>query len=58
MAAGPRHGDIVQGDPTGEHRRRTVRKVTGMYTSQSVREPLSHKCVRPRVRPVLSQLYQ
>lgn len=58
MATGPRHGDTVQGDSTGEYGRRTVRKVTGMHTPQPVRESLSHKRIRPRVRPVLSQLHQ
>jgi len=47
MAAGPRHGDTVQGDPTRKHRWRTVGKVTGVHTSQPVREPLPHQRVRP-----------
>lgn len=58
MATGPRHGDTVQGDPTRKHGWRTVGKVTGVHTSQSVREPLPHQRVRSRTGPVLSQLHQ
>lgn len=58
MAAGPRHGDTIQGDPARKYRRRTFGEVTGMYTPKSVRESLPHQRVRPRARPVLSQLYQ
>lgn len=58
MATGSRHGDTVQGNPAGEHGWRTVGKITGMYASQLMREPLPHQRVRPRIRLVLSQLYQ
>lgn len=58
MATGSRHGDTLQSYPTREHGRRTVGKVAGMHTSQPVREPIPHQRVRPRVRPVLSQLHQ
>lgn len=58
MAAGPRHGDTVQGDPARKYGWGTVGKVTGVHTSQPLREPLPHQRVRPRVGPVLSQLHQ
>jgi len=58
VAAGSRHGDTVQGDPAGEHGRRTVGEVAGVHAPQPVREPLPHQRVRPRVGPVLSQLHK
>lgn len=58
MAARPSHGDTVQGDPAGEHGRRTAGEIAGVHASQPLREPVPHQRVRSRAGPLPSQLHQ
>lgn len=58
VAFGSRNGDLVQGDTFGEHRRRAPREIARLCSPWPLRQPLPHKCFRPRVRSLLGQLHQ
>ena len=57
VAAGPRHGDPVQGDPAREYGRGTTREVARLSPLEPVRQPAPHQRVGARTGPLSRKLH-
>ena len=57
VAAGPRHGDPVQGDPAREYGRGTTREVARLSPLEPVRQPAPYQRVGARTGPLSRKLH-